>query len=84
MSGYTGNADDEAMQALIFAENAIHASSLLVSGSDAYVECQKCWKEISVARRNALAQMKMPCKYCVDCQDKVVRRPNIKMLDRIL
>lgn len=83
MSGYLGG-DAGSEHALVIAQNAISAYSSLVQGGDAYTECQNCFNEISVERRNALKSLNMPCKFCIHCQDKIVKAPKIKMLDRIL
>lgn len=83
MSGYLGG-DCGSEHALDIAQNAIHAASSLVHGDASYIDCQSCFKEIPEARRDALALLKMPCKYCIHCQDKMVKAPKIKMLDRIL
>lgn len=83
MSGYTGNPDAEAEQALIINENGIHASRMQLEGP-VYTECQNCGDDIPEARVLALKRNGMKCMYCIGCQDKCNRAPKIKMLDRIL
>lgn len=83
MSGYTGNPDAEAEQALIFAENGVYASQQMLVGP-VVEECQDCGDDINPKRVEFARKMGMKCMYCIDCQPKHDKQPKVKMLDRIL
>jgi hypothetical protein len=83
MSGYTGNPDAESEQALIFAENGVHASRMMLQGRVLF-HCNECGAPIPEARRAYALKEEMKCEYCVPCQAYHDKAPRIKMLDRIL
>jgi RNA polymerase-binding transcription factor DksA len=82
MSGYAG-VDDDALHALILAENGINAAKSMVDGPS-LSECLDCGESITPKRIQALATIGMRCMYCIDCQPKHDKPGGIKMLDRIL
>lgn len=85
MSGYLGNPDAESEQALIFAENGVHAIRSEIEGP-VLEECVDCGDEIPADRQQAMLRNGMKCLRCVSCQSGFDKkpRPRIKMLDRIL
>lgn len=82
MSGYAGP-DDEALHALILAENGINASRSMIDGP-VLEECLDCGDEINPARVQAMKKIGMRCMYCIKCQPKYDKPAGVKMLDRIL
>lgn len=83
MSGYTGNPDAEAEQAMIMAENGIYAAQQMLVGL-VLEECRDCGEEIAPARVEFARVNKMKCEYCIQCQVHHDKPAGIKMLDRIL
>lgn len=85
MSGYLGNPDAESEQALIFAENGVHAIRSEIEGP-VLDECEDCGEGISLQRQQAMLRNGMKCLRCVPCQSVFDKKPKprIKMLDRIL
>lgn len=80
MSGYIGNPDAEAEHAMVLAENGIEAARSMMPHGPTSLQCWDCGEDIPRARREAVPGV----KYCIDCQEDHDRRPQIKMLDRIL
>lgn len=83
MSGYLGNPDAEAEQAMIMAENGVHARRQLLIGP-VLSDCDDCGEEINPLRVEALRQQGMKCMYCIVCQPKHDTPGRVRMLDRIL
>lgn len=83
MSGFSGNPDAEAEQALILAENGIRAAQSMIEGP-VLEECLDCGDEINPLRVAAMRKINMRCMYCIVCQEKHDTAPRVKMLDRIL
>lgn len=83
MSGYAGNGDLESEHALVLSENGIHASRLMLKGR-VLTHCNDCGDEIPAMWVAYALKANIKCEYCVSCQTHHDRRPNIKMLDRIL
>ncbi len=83
MSGFSGNPDAEAEQALILAENGIRAAQSMIEGP-VLEECLDCGDEINPLRVAAMRKINMRCMYCIHCQEKHDKAPRVKMLDRIL
>lgn len=82
MSGYAG-CDDEALHALILAENAIVMAQQMLVGA-VLEHCLDCGERISEARRMFLASKQMKCHYCLQCQSDHDKPARIKMLDHVL
>jgi RNA polymerase-binding transcription factor DksA len=84
MSGYAGP-DDDALHALILAENAIRASQTMIAGP-VLEDCLDCGEAINPLRITAMQKIGMRCIRCILCQEIDDKRPkaHIKMLDRIL
>jgi hypothetical protein len=79
MSGY-GGADDESVNAMAMVENAIDIARLMLPTGPSNKFCRECHDPIPQARREA----QVGCKYCITCQVYFDKRPNLKVLDRIL
>lgn len=84
MSGY-GGTDDEALHALILAENGVASSQQLLKGT-VLVYCLDCGDEINPARRKAALALNHKCERCISCQKIEEKKPKrrIRMLDHIL
>lgn len=82
MSGYAGP-DDDALHALILAENAIRASQTMITGP-VLEDCLDCGEAINPLRIAAMRKINMRCMFCIECQPKHDKVSTVKMLDRIL
>ena len=85
MTGYAGNHDLGAEQAMIMAENGVFACRETLVGT-IHTHCLECGCEIDLKRIQTCLKNNMKCEYCVPCMNDIGKqpKPKIKMLTYIL
>ena len=79
MSGY-GGADDESVNVLAMAENAIDLARSRIPKGVGTLVCSDCGDPIPAARKLAMPG----CRYCVTCQEEHDRLPKFKLVTQML
>lgn len=79
MSGY-GRPDEEQENAQAIVDNAIAIARMMIPSGVSAKVCHDCGEPIPEARRQAV----QGCKYCIKCQVFHDRRPNVKVVTKML
>lgn len=79
MSGM-GGPDDEAMHAMVLVDNFVALVRSQIPSGPASLECQECGYDIPEERRAA----QPGARYCVECQVKHDKLPQMKILNHLL